>query len=212
MIVSQNNDELHLPRLTLRALQAKANEFLTKYHPTGTIPVPIEEIIDLQLDVSIIPVADLKRQFGVDAYLSHKAENIVIDQNTYDNNENRAKFSLAHEISHVILHREFYLANEIETPSAVLGFQMRMSDEDRKYMEIQAHTFAAHILMPPGKFKAFIATVEAETGLIANYTITDAAALIERLADKFDVSEQAVLKHTRLHSPELYKILDDARL
>lgn len=212
MSASQNNDELHLPRLTLRALQAKADEFLAKYNPTGTIPTPIEEIIDLQMDVSIIPVSGLKRQFGVDSYLSHKAENIIIDQDTYDNNENRANFSLAHEISHALLHREFYIANEIDTPSEILRFQLRLSDEDRKFMENQAYTFAAHILMPPDKFKAYISDIEAKEGSISIYTVTDAAVLIERIAERFGVSEQAAFKHTRRHSPELYRILDDARL
>ena len=50
-------------------IEAAAEAFLRKYHPSRTVPVPIEEILDLQLRLNIIPVPGLFNH-SIDAFLS----------------------------------------------------------------------------------------------------------------------------------------------
>ena len=40
---------------TTDQINAEAESFLKKYHPSKSIPIPVEEIIDLQLQIDIIP-------------------------------------------------------------------------------------------------------------------------------------------------------------
>ncbi len=42
-------------------IEQLALDFLNKYNPNQQIPVPIEEIIELQLGLNIIPIKDLYR-------------------------------------------------------------------------------------------------------------------------------------------------------
>ena len=40
-------------------LRRQADAFLAKHHPAGTIPVPIEEIVEFQLSIDIVPMPGL---------------------------------------------------------------------------------------------------------------------------------------------------------
>jgi len=44
-------------------INSDAKSFLSTYNPSGTIPVPIEEVIEFQLQIDIIPVPGLKDTF-----------------------------------------------------------------------------------------------------------------------------------------------------
>lgn len=43
------------------SIKESTQEFLRRYHPDDTIPVPIEEIIEFDLGLDIIPVPGLSR-------------------------------------------------------------------------------------------------------------------------------------------------------
>lgn len=51
-------------------LRHHAEEFLAEDHPESSIPVPIEEIVELDFKMEIIPVPGLKDEIGVDALLT----------------------------------------------------------------------------------------------------------------------------------------------
>jgi len=59
-----------VPNRSYDDLRRTANDFLSQYHPTGTTPVPIEEIIEVQFHLDIIPTPNLFRNFDVHAYVS----------------------------------------------------------------------------------------------------------------------------------------------
>ena len=206
---NENGDRPILPPLRLAQLQRKADDFLKQYNPSAIIPVPIEEIADRQLDLRILPIPGLEKVHGLHAYLSHNLKNIVIDQHTYDNNENRTRFSIAHELGHVVLHDEFYRAYPVHEPVDVLDFQQNISAQDRKFMENQAHTFAAHILMPPELFCARVNDLQLGAGSLEDLTVVDVGAIVAQVAEEFCVSSASVIKHFRLHVPELYALMID---
>lgn len=49
--------EIKAPYHSYEDLRRKADEFLAKYHATGTIPVPIEEIVEFQFRMDIVPTS-----------------------------------------------------------------------------------------------------------------------------------------------------------
>ncbi len=94
-------------------INSGAESFLNIYNSSGTIPVPIEEIIEFQLQIDIIPVPGLKDSFekvglDIDAFISSDFRSITVDKYIQEKISNRYRFTLAHEIGHMQLHRYLY--------------------------------------------------------------------------------------------------------
>ena len=135
-------------------IEKEANNFLSKYNPNRKIPVPIEEIVELKLEISIIPKMKMFSQHGIDAFLSADFTELYIDQEHYMSQTNRSRFTLAHEVGHYVLHKDIIKSiNTLEKwKEYLLGQGSR-----RAIYEIQADNFAGCLLMPqPEVIEEFI--------------------------------------------------------
>lgn len=70
------------------------------------IPVPIEEIVEFEFSMDVIPIDGLKAELGIDAFLTNDLEWIYVDQYVLLHAPTRYRFSLAHEVAHFWLHDE----------------------------------------------------------------------------------------------------------
>lgn len=140
--------KLNLQKLSYSKIGAVADEFLHAYHPSFSLPVPIEEIAQSKLHVQIIPVSQLRKKYDVEGCLDSTLTCIFIDFDLYMQNENRTRFTLAHEIGHLILHKEAFGELKIETPEDTYKLSMNINDEDYGWLEYQAYAFAGHVLVP----------------------------------------------------------------
>jgi Zn-dependent peptidase ImmA (M78 family) len=86
--------------LSYEKIEQEAIDFLSKYHTQRTIPVPIENIIEINLEISVVPRKGLLQTEQIDAFLSHDCSIIYIDEDHYMSQTNRSRFTLAHEIGH----------------------------------------------------------------------------------------------------------------
>lgn len=109
----------------------------------------------------------------ISGYLEQKADYWVIAVNPL-HNEGRKRFTIAHEIGHLLFHREYLeLQNgPYEEPSILMRSSLFNKVED------QANTFASELLMPRTNFRE-------------NW-IGDSEDDLKRLADLYEVSTQAV--------------------
>ncbi|MFQ5881781.1 MAG: ImmA/IrrE family metallo-endopeptidase [Candidatus Methylomirabilales bacterium] len=140
---------LHPPFLSYDALRRRARDFLQTYHPSGTIPVPIEEIVEFEYEIDIIPVPGLHEAFEIDGFISSNLKAMTVDAFVYNRRPGRYRFTLAHELAHAVLHRRIYLAHRFRTVENWKRFQREMDEEDRRWMEWQAYAFAGLVLVPP---------------------------------------------------------------
>jgi len=46
-------------------LRREADEFLSEYHQSLSIPTPIEEIVEFDLSIDVIPIPGLSRSSGL---------------------------------------------------------------------------------------------------------------------------------------------------
>jgi Zn-dependent peptidase ImmA (M78 family) len=123
--------------------------------------------------------------------------------------EHRKRFTIAHEIGHVVLHRSYLINPVSEIDLSLNSFNDYLLDEDTaKRAEIQANIFAAHLLMPK---KIFLAkTMEIAVGL--NYkpkgdyliyideqhcNLNNFIILKKQLSSIFNISEQAIEYHLK---------------
>ena len=187
----------YVPRvLSYDDLRAQAEEFLSEYHPSLEIPTPIEEIVEFDFEMDVIPVDGLKQELNVDAFLASDLSAIFVDDDVLQFIPVRYRFSLAHELGHYWLHDDLYQGATIQSVTDWRSVQAQIGSEYR-WFEFQANSFAGLILVPPASLKArFTRRVEEalQAGLKASDLIVHPLRhkLVEGLAQDFKVSEMTM--------------------
>ena len=185
--------KLNLPRLSDGKIGEIAQKFLEKNHPTFKLPIPIEEIAESKLDIEIIPVKRLKKDYDVDGCLVSSLSRIFIDFDLYMDQENRTRFTLAHEIGHLILHYEIFQELKIKTESDLYKLTENINNEDYKWLEYQAYSFAGHVLVPSTLLVSEIKTrltIKSQGEVSAE----DLYPIFPELIEKFNVSGEVLLR------------------
>ena len=186
-------------------IMAAADNFLSSYHPDLTLPIPIEEIAELTLKISILPIPALKRVFGHESFINAQFNQITIDAQIYENSEERTRFTIAHELGHFVLHKELYKAQNIKTIEEFLAFQNSFTPQQWQSVHIQADRFAGFVLLPKAKLDSILDEEIASVGGIKSFTITDFRNLVEVIKETFFVSESCIQTKLSIHYPEIYK-------
>lgn len=194
-------------RITLKYLSndtlAKiAEDFLNKENPTNSVPVPIEDIVEINLKIKVVPIPDLYKIHGFDSYLVVAGEiTIVIDFGRYEGMVERTRFSYAHELAHFLLHEEIYRKANIKDEEDYKKFQSSIDRDVEKRLEIQAFVLASYLLLPQDEFRNFVDKyIKLKNG---NLIPADIGNLILAISDKFQVSDACVLKHLKIEYKDL---------
>ena len=103
---------IEVPTLSYENIREIAEQFLAVHWPSRTIPIPIEEIIELNLKINIAPLPNLWRDFRIDGYLNSNRNTICVDQYQYETLNEKYRFTLAHELGHYLLHEEIYKSGD----------------------------------------------------------------------------------------------------
>jgi hypothetical protein len=140
--------KLEIPYFSYADIGNRAQVFLTQYHPSFEIPIPIEEIVDVKLGLDIVPMPNLYKDFGLSGYLTRDRSAIFVDQFQADNYEEKYRFTLAHEIGHYILHGSFYEDLPFQTPDEYVAWRLSVPPEDMSWFETHGDWFAGHVLVP----------------------------------------------------------------
>lgn len=74
---------ISVPFVSYEYLRKVSEDFLVKHHPTGVIPVPVEEIIEFQFGLDIVPTPGLHEGFDVDAFITNDLTTIYVDDFVY---------------------------------------------------------------------------------------------------------------------------------
>lgn len=136
------------PNLKYADVVKASDIFLKTYHPSSTLPIPIEEIVELKMDIAVIVVPGIKSLLGIDAFISSDFTQITIDEVSFSKFQERTRFSIAHEIGHLVLHKVWYGEYGPKNFEDYLTFYNRIDSQVYKYIEIQTHTFAGLVLVP----------------------------------------------------------------
>jgi Zn-dependent peptidase ImmA (M78 family) len=144
-----NFQSIKVPFLTKGEISMAADRFRKKYWH-GTIPVDIEKIISVNLRMDIIFKPGLFKLFNIDAYITSSWQQICVDYDLFeaDKNNNRLRFSYAHEIGHLVLHKNLYEQFGIREADDFNKFYNEIPGDQYHFMETQAHIFANFLLIP----------------------------------------------------------------
>jgi Zn-dependent peptidase ImmA (M78 family) len=149
-------EKLGVGYLPYRAIATRAEDFFMRLNPTRVIPVPIEEIAEFKLGVNIIPIPNLQKTFEVEGFISSDLQNIYVDQFILYERPTRYRFTLAHEIGHIFLHRFVFEKLKIEFADDWRRFVEEIDDQERSAMEFQGYAFAGLVLVPPKELEAAV--------------------------------------------------------
>lgn len=188
------------PFLSYDDIRISAKDFLYKYNPNDTIPVKIDEIIEKKLNMDIIPINGLRQFCHVDGFISHNCKEICVDLSVFERYENRLLFTLAHEIAHMILHKDLFEISDYSTMEEWISFVNSINQKEYSFLEFHANSFAGLVLVPEWHLK-----IEYEKTLsiydfnsiseISNEVLNDWVS--RYLSDKFNVSSQVILKRLK---------------
>lgn len=140
-------------------------------------PVPVEELASLvRAKIRFEPFAG--QLYG----MVHRNSNgtAVIGVNSIDA-PNRQRFTIAHEIGHLLLHKESLHVDE----KSLIGLRNEQSSKATDAKEIEANQFAAELLMPFG-------FLDKDLQRLSNDNDIEAEDAVAQLAQKYQVSVQAM--------------------
>jgi Zn-dependent peptidase ImmA (M78 family) len=144
---------LDIPFRTYADIKQEAMKFLSKFHPSHSIPIPIETIIDVQLGLNIFPFPRLYKDHGQNGYLSKDRTTIYVDDLQYDQFNEKYRFTIAHELGHYVLHEYCYEQIDYLTCENYVEWRLSVEPEKIGWLDTHAQWFAGCILVPTKPLK-----------------------------------------------------------
>jgi hypothetical protein len=175
-------------------------------HPAGReLPVKVLDLAEFDLGLDLVPVEGLREQLDIDALLMGDLKSILVDKRAFMSPrlEYRLRFSIAHEIGHLILHRSIYAGLQHATAAEWFDYISAIPDVEYGWVEWQAYEFAGRLLVPPEALReAFQTAVQsAQAAGYSDWLAADEAALdyiATRIAPRFGVSAEVIAKRLRV--------------
>jgi hypothetical protein len=67
------------PVLSYDDIRRRAEQFLDEFHVERTLPVPIEEIVEFDFELEVVPIDGILDDLEVDAFLTSDLKRIYVD-------------------------------------------------------------------------------------------------------------------------------------
>jgi IrrE N-terminal-like domain len=136
------------PYLSYIDIGKRTEIFLQQYHPSLEIPIPVEEIIELKLELDIFPFPRLYKDHGLNGFLSRDMSTIHVDEVQYTQYNEKYRYTLAHELGHYVLHRACYDELTFQSVDDYANWRISIPAEEISWFETQGEWFASQLLVP----------------------------------------------------------------
>lgn len=149
------------PVLDWKTIAQKAGAFAVEYQLAGRpFPLDVEDIAEFDLGMEIRLVPGLLEEIDSPAQIAPGDGRLIItvDADQYRQQTSFYRYSVAHEIGHYVLHREWlekvwHLVDSTRSWKMVV---LDRSEDDYKWIEGQAEEFASYLLAPETIFEPFL--------------------------------------------------------
>lgn len=136
------DEVVQIPFMGKNEIASRVEELLSECWD-GFFPVDVEKLCD-RLGIAILPVTKLADSFRIDAFISADFKTIYVDADKYRYESYRYRFSVAHELGHYILHKEYFSSRV----GSFEEWQELSDDKLSRVAEFQANYFAGCLLAP----------------------------------------------------------------
>jgi len=198
-----------VPYLEYSRLGEFAEGVIAKHHPSRELPIPVEDIIDKKLGIDVFPLPGLTKAFSADgtdgivAFVNSSLDMITVDHDAWEAQTTRYRFSIAHELAHVVVHSAIFSKLSFDTLGRWKQAMKAMPVRHYMSLEWQANAFAEHLLVPTTELRVHLAGFVGEIKKLGMDPRDDAIRLLveKRLGDLF-----------RAHSSVVYRRIERERL
>ena len=197
-----------VPHLSYDQLRRHADAFLSKYHRAQQIPVPIEQIIEFQMHLDIVPLPGLEEAFEIVGFTASSLNEISVDQYVYEHQPGRYRFTLAHEVGHVVLHAELFKEHRFRGADEWKRFVRAFPDLELNRLEWQAHSFAGLVLVPSEALQRELKSAARQVRAKSITMETDfaKALIIDMVATRFEVSSDVIQRRVEYDRVDLLQL------
>lgn len=151
------------PVLTWQEIASVAGTFAEAHRlAEREYPLDVEEIAEFDLEIEIRTAVGILEECGMPAQLGpgDRRPIITVDAEQWRSQTSFYRYSVAHEIGHYVLHREWLekvwnLFDSIESWKQVIAAR---SERDYGWIEAQAEEFASYLLAPEAVFDPFLSS------------------------------------------------------
>ncbi len=170
-------------------------------HPAGAVlPVRVLDLAEFDLGLELIPVAGLREHLEFEALLLGDLRSLLLDHHALitPRLEDRLRFAVAHELGHLVLHRDIYAGLSHVTAQEWFESIAAIPDQACAAVEWQACEFAGRLLVPPEPLCA--AFQSAQPGGDAGWLAADPAALdflAAQMTPQFAVPAEVIARRLR---------------
>jgi Zn-dependent peptidase ImmA (M78 family) len=184
------------PYLPYPKLIQIAEQFRRDYNVADKVPVPIEAIVEFGFGMDIVPIPGVLANYEVDGWLSADQITIYVDEFIYKKRPTRYRFSLAHELSHKILHGSIFQQLSFSTTAEWKAAMAAIDPTQYGWLESHAYGLAGLVLVPCDHLRTAFDEMSVEAAA-AGVTF-DAPTDVERkmisrgLGEIFDVSSDVI--------------------
>lgn len=188
-----------IPYLSKGKIEEEVNNLLDECWD-GFFPVDVELLCD-KLNIGIIPVPNLFKDFRIDAYISADFKTIFVDEGEFKKDSSGYRFSVAHELGHFLLHRKYYPTG-IKDTKEWLKISERIVTNNA---EFQANYFAANVLVPSGEFRTIMNRLyngDFEKNAWAASS-SERKIIFDNVRKKFKVSDDVIARRIREVFPDI---------
>lgn len=191
----------------LSSVWDKVEAFRERYlaKDRSALPVDVFSLVELTLQLDVIPFDDLFSKYRVDAALTPDFKGIYVDAESYvlwENGpvwkQNRLRFTVAHELGHYVMHRD-YAAKVKFASFDQFARHFKGEDQARFGLEQEANEFAGRLLVPVERLREHFDVFAAQIGEILPTWLESEdirAKFAEQVAPRFGVHQKSIL--TRL--------------
>jgi hypothetical protein len=140
------------PFLRKEEIWERADKLRNQNVSGQSFPVDVLGMAEFDLGLELVPAYGLRQQCDTEAILLGDLKTILVDKESFTNpkQEYRLRFSVAHEIGHLVLHGDVY--DKIRPPSADawLNFISELPEDQYSFLEYHANEFAGRLWLQPG--------------------------------------------------------------
>jgi Zn-dependent peptidase ImmA (M78 family) len=140
--------DITAPILSYDDINKRAEDLLREYKRNKILPVDIEAIAEFNLGLNIFPFPNLQQTFDIEGFISGDLNVIYVDEFIYYQRPARYRFTLAHEIGHYVFHSDLIASFHPQSVADWSKFLLGIDEETYGWLEWQAYSFAAAVLVP----------------------------------------------------------------
>lgn len=184
-------ESLQVPSFSNAEIRKSADDILEEFGVE--LPIEIDLIIEKKFNIDLIPINGLKQISSTDAYLSRNLKEIGFDPEVTNK---RIRFSLAHELGHLVLHRDIISSIRINDYTEWKTTLKEIPGWFWGKIERQANQFAGYLLAPRDQIiqtiNNYLSIIREAYKIIPNDIESIQQYLAIPLSRKFLISEEAM--------------------